>query len=105
MAESQLAEMTVMSAADADGSDAQVFLAGGTFWCLEAEIPIGAGCGRLLAGRGVPLDPETDRVLVRAAANIVGAISTAQRSWRWRNTRMTSSRCWDTSCAILWLPS
>ncbi len=74
MAGSQLAEMTVMSATDADGSDAQVFLTGGTFFCLEAEIPIGAERGRLLAGRGAPLDPETDRVLVRAAANIVGAI-------------------------------
>ena len=74
MAASQIAEMVAVTAADADGIDAQVFLAGGTFWCLEAEIPIGPGRGRLVAGRGSPLDAETDRVLVRAAANIVGAI-------------------------------
>ena len=27
-----------------------------------------------MAGRGAPLDPETDRVLVRTAANVVGTI-------------------------------
>ena len=74
LSESQLAEMAAVTATDADGTDAQVFLAGGTFWCLEAEIPIGGARGRLLAGRGEPLDSETDRVLVRAAANIVGTI-------------------------------
>ena len=41
-------------------------------WCLEAEVPIGAERGRLLAGRRAPLEPETDRVLVRSAANVVG---------------------------------
>jgi signal transduction histidine kinase/CheY-like chemotaxis protein len=74
MTESQIADMVAVTATDSDGIDAQVFLAGGTFWCLEAEIPIGPGRGRLVAGRSSPLDPETDRALVRAAANIVGTI-------------------------------
>jgi signal transduction histidine kinase/CheY-like chemotaxis protein len=44
----------------------------GDFHWFEATIPLGAGGGRLVAGRGVPLDPATDRVLVRCAANLVG---------------------------------
>jgi signal transduction histidine kinase/ActR/RegA family two-component response regulator len=47
-------------------------LGGQRLWCLEAEVPIGAERGRLLAGRRAPLDPDTDRVLVRNAANTVG---------------------------------
>jgi signal transduction histidine kinase/CheY-like chemotaxis protein len=71
MADAQLAEVSAVTATDADGSDAQMFLAGGKIFCLEAEVPIGPERGRLLAGRGGPLDPETDRVLVRTAANVV----------------------------------
>ncbi|HXI55397.1 MAG TPA: hybrid sensor histidine kinase/response regulator [Polyangia bacterium] len=52
--------------------DALVMLGGRRLWCLEAEIPIGTERGRLLVGRTGPLDPHTDRVLVRSAANIVG---------------------------------
>jgi len=74
LSEAQLAEIALVTAADADGASAQIFLEGGTFWCLEAEIPIGARRGRLVAGCGVPLDPSTDRILVRTAANIVGTI-------------------------------
>jgi signal transduction histidine kinase/ActR/RegA family two-component response regulator len=44
----------------------------GEFHWFEATVPVGAGRGRLVAGRGVPLDPATDRVLVRCAANLVG---------------------------------
>ena len=44
----------------------------GALWCFEADIPVGAETGRLLAGRSTPLDPETDRVLVSTAANLVG---------------------------------
>ena len=36
MTEPELAEMAAVTATDADGTDAQVFLAGGTFFCLEA---------------------------------------------------------------------
>ncbi|HEV7555414.1 MAG TPA: HAMP domain-containing sensor histidine kinase, partial [Kofleriaceae bacterium] len=74
MTSSELAEVAAVTLADADGSDALLFLASGNLYCLEAEIPIGTERGRLLAGRGVPLDPGTDRVLVRNAANIVGTI-------------------------------
>ena len=75
MTEAQLAEVAAVTTVDADGSAAQLFFAGGdSAFCLEAEIPMGAERGRLLAGRGAPLDPETDRVLVRTAANVVGTI-------------------------------
>ncbi|HVZ87121.1 MAG TPA: ATP-binding protein [Polyangia bacterium] len=74
MSASELAEVAVVTVTDADGADAQVFLAGGRAFCLEAEIPIGTERGRLLAGRREPLDPEIDRVLVRTAANVVGTI-------------------------------
>jgi signal transduction histidine kinase/CheY-like chemotaxis protein len=74
MTVAELREVAMVTATDADGSDAQLFLAGGKVFCLEAEIPIGAERGRLVAGRSAPLDPETDRVLVRTAANIVGTI-------------------------------
>ncbi len=75
----QLAEVSAVSTSDADGTESQVILGTGRVWCLEAEIPIGAARGRLLAGRRRPMDPETDRVLVRSAANIVGTtLETAQ---------------------------
>jgi signal transduction histidine kinase/ActR/RegA family two-component response regulator len=74
MTAAQLAEVANVTSTDADGIDAQVFMTGGTVWCLEAEVPCGAQRGRLLAGRLAPLDPETDRVLVRTAANVVGTI-------------------------------
>jgi signal transduction histidine kinase/CheY-like chemotaxis protein len=44
----------------------------GEFWCFEAMVPVGAQTGRLVAGRLTPLDPDTDRVLVSTAANLVG---------------------------------
>jgi signal transduction histidine kinase/CheY-like chemotaxis protein len=44
----------------------------GDFWCFEAAVPVGAETGRLIAGRASPLDPETDRVLVSTAANLIG---------------------------------
>jgi signal transduction histidine kinase/CheY-like chemotaxis protein len=71
---SQLEEIRAVTVADADGGNAEVFLSQGKLWCLEAEITAGAEHGRLLAGRRHPLHPETDRVLVRTAANIVGTI-------------------------------
>jgi signal transduction histidine kinase/ActR/RegA family two-component response regulator len=78
MTASQLAEMSLVTTTDADGADVQIFLSGGKLSCLEAEVPLGAERGRLVAGRSTPLDPETDRVLVRTAANVVGvAIETA----------------------------
>jgi signal transduction histidine kinase/ActR/RegA family two-component response regulator len=44
----------------------------GRLWCMEAELPIGAERGRLIAGRRTPMQPDTDRVLIRSAANQVG---------------------------------
>src|SRR3569623_951207 len=70
----QLDQLRAATAADADGIDAQLFLDGRKLWCLEVEIPIGPQRGRLFVGRGAPLDAETDRVLVRTAANVVGTI-------------------------------
>jgi signal transduction histidine kinase/ActR/RegA family two-component response regulator len=70
--EAQLVELRATAAVDADGADALVVLGGETLWCLEAEVPVGGERGRLLAGRTAPLDPSTDRVLVRTAANVVG---------------------------------
>src|SRR5690242_182600 len=48
MAEAQIAEIRSVTAQDADGTDAQLFLAGGHVWCLEAEVPMGQERGRLL---------------------------------------------------------
>jgi signal transduction histidine kinase/ActR/RegA family two-component response regulator len=70
--EAQLVELRAIAAVDADGADALVILGGEKLWCLEAEVPVGGERGRLLAGRRTPLDPSTDRVLVRTAANVVG---------------------------------
>ena len=74
MAAPQLEEIRTVTAHDADGSDAELFLSQGKLWCLEAEITAGGEHGRLVAGRRRPLHPETDRVLIRTAANIVGTI-------------------------------
>ena len=74
MTPAQLQEVATVTMVDADGSEAQLFLEGGKLYCLEAEIPIGRHRGRLVAGGRVPLDPETDRVLVRTAANVIGTI-------------------------------
>ena len=74
MSVAQLEEVRAVTAGDADGGNAELFLSQGKLCCLEAEITTGAEHGRLLAGRRRPLHPETDRVLVRTAANIVGTI-------------------------------
>jgi len=70
----QLDQLGVASAAEGDGAAGHLLWQGRMLWCLEAEIPIGDQRGMLLVGRSAPLDPETDRVLVRAAANVVGTI-------------------------------
>jgi signal transduction histidine kinase/CheY-like chemotaxis protein len=69
-----LGQMHAATATGDDGADATIFVAGERVWCMEAEIPLGAHRGRLLAGRSTPLDAETDRVLVRTAANVIGTI-------------------------------
>jgi signal transduction histidine kinase/ActR/RegA family two-component response regulator len=74
LATEHLDQLRASSAGDDDGADATVLVAGERLWCMEAEVPLGALRGRLLAGRRTPLDPETDRVLVRTAANLIGTI-------------------------------
>ncbi len=64
----------ILAALRAPVDDGPVALpGGGDLWRLEAEVPLAAGTGQLVVGRAAPLDPETDRVLVRSAANLVGA--------------------------------
>jgi len=77
--EARLAELRSTAGIDTDGADALVMLGDEKLWCLEAEVPMGGERGRLLVGRQAPLDPHTDRVLVRTAANVVGTtLQTAQ---------------------------
>jgi signal transduction histidine kinase/ActR/RegA family two-component response regulator len=67
------AEVAAVAAAIAnDPNRAQVIPNIGQLWCFEATVPVGAESGRLVAGRPAPLDPDTDRVLIRTAANLVG---------------------------------
>lgn len=70
----QIDEIRAVTSDESDGADAAVFIAGERIWCIEAEVPMGALRGRLLAGRRAALDPETDRVLIRTAANLLGTI-------------------------------
>ena len=58
--------------------------------------------GPAAGGRGAPLDPETDRVLVRTAANVVGTIVATATCWTLRDGRTTSWRLSAMSCAIRW---
>ena len=70
----QLQEIRSISASEDDGAHASVFVGGAKLSCIEAEVPMGARRGRLLAGRRSALDVETDRVLIRTAANLIGTI-------------------------------
>ena len=70
--QAQLDELDALTADDAEGGDPLVIIGGHKLWCLQAEVPMGAERGVLLAGRALPLDPETDRALIRTAANVVG---------------------------------
>jgi len=70
----ELEQIRTVTADDSDGADATIFVAGQRLWCVEAEVPMDAQRGRLIAGRLRALDPETDRVLIRTAANLIGTI-------------------------------
>jgi signal transduction histidine kinase/CheY-like chemotaxis protein len=72
VADAEVGALAAALAAGTDAPHARALPGAGELWCLEAEIPLGAGSGRLVAGRRSPLDPSTDRVLVRSAANLVG---------------------------------
>ena len=69
--DADLDELVAALSADADHEGARVLPGDDKLWCFEASVPIGAAPGRLVAGRASPLDPRTDRVLVRSAANLV----------------------------------
>jgi signal transduction histidine kinase len=45
---------------------------GRQLWCCEVELPIGTARGKLVVGYTRAPDPETDRLLIRSAANLVG---------------------------------
>jgi signal transduction histidine kinase len=69
------AALAGLRAALADAADAPGAVAvpgAGQLFVLTVEVPVGAERGRLFAGRGTPFDVDTDRVLVRSAANLVG---------------------------------
>jgi signal transduction histidine kinase/CheY-like chemotaxis protein len=72
MTEEQLAQLRLPGSDQGDGGEVQLAMAGAGFHCLALEVPVGKARGRLLAGRSGALDPGTDRILIRAAANIVG---------------------------------
>ncbi len=72
VADGDLAELKRALGVGADGIRVVTVSGAGELWCLDAELPIGTERGRLVAGRTTPLDLETDRVLVRSAANLVG---------------------------------
>lgn len=67
-------ELAALKAARAASpGDGSVRVAGGdALWYFEAEVPLGKDRGLLLAARREPPDSDTDRVLVRSAANLVG---------------------------------
>jgi signal transduction histidine kinase/CheY-like chemotaxis protein len=70
----QLEQIRSLTANDDDGADSAIFIASERLWCIAAEVPMGEKRGRLLAGRRSALDGETDRVLIRTAANLIGTI-------------------------------
>jgi signal transduction histidine kinase/CheY-like chemotaxis protein len=69
--ETRLAELRAALMA-ASGSRRLCLETVGELFYVEADVPIGSARGRLVVGRGGPLDRDTDRVLVRSAANLVG---------------------------------
>ena len=70
--ESELPALAAALGQSARDDGAHIVASCGELWCLEAEVPLEGEPGRLVAGRRAPLDPSTDRVLVRSAANLVG---------------------------------
>jgi signal transduction histidine kinase/ActR/RegA family two-component response regulator len=67
-----LAQLEAALTPTADPTKPILMPGGRALWCWEVELPIGAARGRLVVGNDRPLDPETDRVLIRSAANLVG---------------------------------
>jgi signal transduction histidine kinase/CheY-like chemotaxis protein len=63
-------EAAIAAPGDADGR--RDIPGAGALHCLEVALPMGSTRGRLVAGRTAPMNRETDRVLVRSAANLAG---------------------------------
>ncbi|HEY5243689.1 MAG TPA: ATP-binding protein, partial [Polyangiaceae bacterium] len=57
----------------ARASNAQLAFGSTPLHWVEMDLPVGRDCGRLVAARRMPFEHDTDRVLVRSAANLVGA--------------------------------
>ena len=67
-----LAALTGQLARGPDPAEVIVLERPERLWCLAVDVPIGSARGELVAGKSAPLDLETDRVLVRTAANLIG---------------------------------
>ena len=59
--------------ASARASNVLVYASDQLHW-LEAALPVGKEHGRLLVARRAPFEEDTDRVLVRSAANVAGTV-------------------------------
>jgi PAS domain S-box-containing protein len=59
--------------ASARASNVLVYASNTLHW-LEAALPVGKKYGRLLVARRAPFEEDTDRVLVRSAANLAGTV-------------------------------
>ena len=59
--------------ASARASNVLVYGSNALHW-LEAALPVGKEYGRLLVARRAPFEEDTDRVLVRNAANLAGTV-------------------------------
>ena len=71
--DAKIAEIKAAISVNAFGAGIFTLPGVGRLWYFAAELPVGSGRGRLVAARKSPLDPETDRVLVRSAANLLGS--------------------------------
>jgi signal transduction histidine kinase/CheY-like chemotaxis protein len=68
----------IVDQAYVDGSELLLYCRDRKLYCLQFDVPVGGKVGRLVAGRDKPLDPATDRLLFRSAANLLGtALQTA----------------------------
>lgn len=71
LGESDLVELQAALGSESERSG-PLPLAGSDLWFAQAEVPLGGRAGLLVAGRPSPLEHDTDRVLLRSAANLVG---------------------------------
>ncbi len=69
--EARLGEIDAAAAAAKASSEPMTFGSAPLHW-LEMDLPVGRERGRLLVARRAPFEDDTDRVLVRSAANLAG---------------------------------